>query len=295
VAGSAARAARVGAVLVLAAGLLGVATPAGPRTVVAVPTSAVLAAPVPDDDAEPVGRRLAVGEVPRVTVAPAAPATAPPPAATSPVTEAAPAPDDAVPAAGTLPLDVAVGGSMQVVTVVAASSAATSAQVTAWQLGPDGWTAVHGPWPARIGSSGLGAAREGATRTPAGTFSLTEAFGRAADPGSGLPYRQVDGQDWWVSDVASPQYNQHARCAPGTCPFDEAAGENLLAAGAVYDHAVVIDYNRGGTPGAGSAFFLHVTNGAPTAGCVAIERGRLQALMRWLDPAVSPLIVIGVG
>ena len=58
---------------------------------------------------------------------------------------------------------------------------------------------------------------------------------------------------------------------------------------------MVIDYNRGGTPGAGSAFFLHVSNGAPTAGCVAIPAGSLEALLTWLDPGARPLIAIGVG
>jgi L,D-peptidoglycan transpeptidase YkuD (ErfK/YbiS/YcfS/YnhG family) len=187
------------------------------------------------------------------------------------------------------------GGSTQVVTVVAASSRATSAKLTAWELGPGGWTPVLGPVTARIGAAGLGQASEITSRTPAGTFPLTEGFGRQGDPGTGLPYRVVDPQDWWVSDSASPLYNKHTRCAAGTCPFDEAAGENLVAAGAVYDYAVVIDYNRGGTPGAGSAFFLHVTNGAPTAGCVAVDRGSLVTLMRWLDPGSRPLIAIGVG
>ena len=199
------------------------------------------------------------------------------------------------PAGTGLPLGVDPGGSTQVVSVVASSSRATTAKLTAWELGPGGWTAVLGPVTARIGSAGVGRASESTTRTPAGVFTLTEAFGRQGDPGTALPYRVVDGDDWWVSDVASPRYNQYAQCAPGTCDFDEAAGENLAAAGPVYDHAVVIDYNRGGTPGAGSAFFLHVTNGAPTAGCVAIDRGSLVALMRWLDPGGRPLIAIGVG
>lgn len=196
---------------------------------------------------------------------------------------------------GGLPLPVDVGSATQVVTVVAASARSTTAQVTAWQRGPAGWTVALGPLPARIGSGGVGSAGEGSTRTPAGTFGLTEAFGRASDPGTRLPYRVVDGNDWWVSDVTSPRYNQHARCAPGTCDFSEAAGENLYAAGPVYDRAVVIDYNRGGTPGAGSAFFLHVSNGVATAGCVAIDGGSLAALMRWLDPAASPRIALGVA
>ena len=152
-----------------------------------------------------------------------------------------------------------------------------------------------GPVPARVGAAGIGRASESTTRTPAGTFTLTEAFGRAGNPGTALPYRVVDGDDWWVSDVNSPRYNQYAECLPATCDFDEEVSENLLAAGAVYDHAVVIDYNRGGGPGAGSAFFLHVSNGAPTAGCVAIAPGSLEALLTWLDPGARPVIAIGVG
>ncbi|MFW3169086.1 L,D-transpeptidase family protein [Geodermatophilus sp. CPCC 206100] len=250
---------------------------------------------------EPVGHRPAVGVVPRPAAArPAAPAPAVPAAA---VPEAdGPGPADpqvadpaAPPAPPALPLGVDPGGSTQVVTVVAASSGATTAQLTAWERGPSGWTAVLGPVRARLGSAGVGAASESSTRTPAGTFGLSEAFGRAPDPGSGLPYRVVDDQDWWVSDVGSPLYNQHARCAAGGCPFDESVSENLQAAGAVYDSAVVIDYNRGGTPGAGSAFFLHVTNGAPTAGCVAIDRGSLRTVLQWLDAGAAPRIAIGVG
>jgi L,D-peptidoglycan transpeptidase YkuD (ErfK/YbiS/YcfS/YnhG family) len=205
-----------------------------------------------------------------------------------------PAPPPATTPAG-LPLAVDPGSSTQVVTVVAASSASTTAKLTAWERGPNGWTPVLGPITARVGSAGVGHASETSTRTPAGTFTLTEAFGRAGDPGTALAYRMVDGDDWWVSDVTSPLYNRYAQCAPSTCPFNESVSENLYATGAVYDQAVVIDYNRGGTPGAGSGFFLHVANGAPTAGCVAIAAGSLVTLMRWLDPSARPLISIGVG
>ncbi|WP_336029567.1 L,D-transpeptidase family protein [Geodermatophilus sp. FMUSA9-8] len=298
-AGASARAARVVTVLLLSAGVLGGIAPPEPVGAATRASAVVLPA---DTAPEPVGRRPAVGQVARVTAVPQ-PVAAPPAEPAAPAGPAAGVPGPADPAAeepappvpGVLPLDVDAGGAAQVVTVVAASAGATTAELTAWELGDAGWTAVLGPWPARVGSAGIGAAREGSTRTPAGTFALPEAFGRAADPGSGLPYRQVDAEDWWVSDVASPLYNRHARCAAGTCPFDERAGENLLAAGAVYDHAVVIGYNSAGTPGAGSAFFLHVTNGAPTAGCVAVERGRLQTLLRWLDPAAGPLVAIDVA
>jgi L,D-peptidoglycan transpeptidase YkuD (ErfK/YbiS/YcfS/YnhG family) len=283
--------------LVVAAALCGPAVPplvaASADSAPAAPVT-VTAAPAVEPAEDPVAHRPGVGVVPRATAVPEATVAAAPSAGPPPATPSADVLAVAAPAPSPLPLPVEPPGS-QVVTVVADSRSATTARLTAWELGADGWTAVLGPVTARIGSAGQGTASETSTRTPAGTFSLTEAFGRAADPGTALPYRVVDGDDWWVSDVTSPRYNQYAECAPGSCDFDETAGEDLYAAGAVYDHAVVIDYNRGGTPGAGSAFFLHVSNGAPTAGCVAIDRGSLQTLLRWLDPAASPVISIGVG
>jgi len=180
--------------------------------------------------------------------------------------------------------------------VVAPSATSTTATLTAWQRGKLGWTPVLGPVTAKVGKGGVGKASETSTRTPAGAFRLTTAFGRAADPGTALPYRRVDRNDWWVSDTSSSRYNTHVRCAPGSCPFDESDGENLYAAGSVYDNAVVIDYNRSPVVrGAGSAFFLHISNGAPTAGCVAIAKGPLQQVMRWLEPTAAPVIRIGVG
>jgi hypothetical protein len=70
----------------------------------------------------------------------------------------------------------------------------------------------------------------------------------AADPGAGVPYLHMDTSDWWVSDVRSPVYNRHQRCAPGTCPF-----------GRVYDYALVMGVDQLRAPGGGSAFFLDVT------------------------------------
>ncbi|MEU5260952.1 L,D-transpeptidase family protein [Amycolatopsis sp. NPDC021455] len=180
----------------------------------------------------------------------------------------------------------------QVVTVVADSPSATTATLTAWERDGGGWVPVRGPVAVFVGKDGIGQASETTSHTPAGTWSLTEAFG--IQPAvTRLPYRQVTTSDWWVSDVRSPHYNTHFSCAPGTCPFDEAAGENLGKAGPVYNQAVVIDYNRRPVvPGAGSAFFLHVTGGRPTAGCVAIPAADLDAILRWLDPARRPVIEI---
>ncbi|QRP48104.1 L,D-transpeptidase [Amycolatopsis sp. FDAARGOS 1241] len=188
------------------------------------------------------------------------------------------------------------GSADQMVTVTAPDGASTTATLIAWQRQGTHWTRVLGPFPAFVGTQGIGQASEATSHTPAGVWTLTEAFGIKPTNGTRLPYRQVTDSDWWVSDVKSPFYNTHYSCAPGTCPFDESAGEDLGKAGPVYDHATVIDYNRWpAVPGQGSAFFLHVSSGRPTAGCVSIPAAALDAVMSWLDPADHPVINIGIS
>jgi L,D-peptidoglycan transpeptidase YkuD (ErfK/YbiS/YcfS/YnhG family) len=181
----------------------------------------------------------------------------------------------------------------QIVTVRSASAAATTALVDLWQLSPQGvYQHVWGSAGAYVGELGIGTAREGVPRTPAGMFGLTQAFGNRPSNGTRLPYFQAGPYDWWNGQSGTPAYNTHVHqvASPGS------ASENLYYAGGVYAHAVVIDYNRfPARPGAGSAFFFHVTNGQPTAGCVAIASQYLDQIMRWLDPRQHPVISIGVG
>lgn len=182
------------------------------------------------------------------------------------------------------------------VTVPTATSTVGELQTWRWSANKQEYVSVLGPVRAYVGSQGVGRASESRSRTPAGVFTLTEAFGRLPNPGTDLPYRKVGLSSWWVSDVDSPLYNTFQRCRPGAdCGFSQAASEQLGAI-SVYSHAVVIDYNRDPVrTGRGSAFFLHVTDGRPTAGCVAIDSRALVRVMRWLKPQAEPVISIGVG
>lgn len=145
----------------------------------------------------------------------------------------------------------------------------------------------------------MGSASESSTRTPQGSFTLTQAFGRAADPGTGLPYLRTTPADWWISQ-AGPLYNTRQRCAAG-CDFRQGdPNEHLYYETPFYDYAVVIDYNTrnapgGVTPGRGSAFFLHVTDGTPTQGCIAVPRSDMVRILTWLDPGRHPRILIGTS
>ena len=165
-----------------------------------------------------------------------------------------------------------------------------------WSTKKDRYIRVGKPVRAFVGSAGVGRASEYVNRTPAGVFTLTEAFGRLPDPGTRLPYRRIDLSSWWVSDVSSPHYNTYRECSPGAwCGFAQSRSEQLGAI-SLYSHAVVIDSNRDPiTPGAGSAFFLHESEGKATQGCVSITRNELVRVLQWLRPRKQPVISIGVG
>lgn len=184
-----------------------------------------------------------------------------------------------------------VGSATQVISVVGAGG--SNATLSTWQKSGSDWASVIGGVAAKVGSPGISSSYgESSSATPAGVFAISGAFGRQADPGAGVSYFRIHNSDWWVSDVNSSDYNTHQRCARGTCPFNESTSENLAEHGAVYDYALVMGVNTQRVPGGGSAFFVHVTNGAPTAGCVAIPASTLAAILRWVGPgaviALSP-------
>jgi L,D-peptidoglycan transpeptidase YkuD (ErfK/YbiS/YcfS/YnhG family) len=184
-----------------------------------------------------------------------------------------------------------------VITVVAGSYGSTTATLQAWDRAPGGGWIKHGAaLLAHVGSQGLTTApSESRSATPIGSFTLTQAFGALSNPGTGLPYFRTDGADWWISQ-SGPLYNTHQHCSSG-CGFAQGPpNEHLVTETPYYNYAVVINTPSGSTAYPhGSAFFLHVTDGGPTAGCVAIPQGSLVSIMQWLTPATHPRILIGVA
>ena len=195
-----------------------------------------------------------------------------------------------------LPLAYSTGTATRVITVVAASAGSTTARLQAWQKLGGRWRAYGAAVTAYVGSAGLTVhPSESRSATPIGSFTLTQAFGRNPNPGTPLPYTQTTPADWWISEPG-PLYNTLQHCS-GSCGFAQGdPNEHLYYPTPYYDYAVVIDYNRAPvTQGAGSAIFLHVAVGAPTAGCIAIPMAPLVALMRWLSPSAHPRILVGVA
>lgn len=168
---------------------------------------------------------------------------------------------------------------------------ATTGTLTAYQKVGQQWKTVLGPIPAKVGELGVGVPADGVYRTPEGTFGFDQAFGREPNPGTKMPYFQATDQDWWDEDASSPTYNTHVRSAVNPSSITE----NLYDSGPVYDYAVNMAVNPQRIPGKVSGIFLHVTDGNPTWGCVAIGREEMKSILTWLDPAADPRITVGVG
>lgn len=241
---------------------------------------------------------------PPTTVAPApaptstaAPTSTVAPTTTAPPATAAPQTTAAAQAPATPALDPALaraGAAGQAVVVTAERYGSTSATFTAYQRDADGWRRAFGPWTARVGTRGLapaGEKREGDGRTPSGVYGFDFLFGVAPDPGVKFPYRRVTNRIVWDDDPASPLYNTWV-----DLDHQQAGAEpEPMFVSPAYDHGAVIAYNTDRTPGLGSAIFLHVSTGGPTAGCVSLPVGQLIEVLRWLDPSRSPRIILGVA
>ncbi len=180
--------------------------------------------------------------------------------------------------------------------VVEAAAGAVTATVSGWQRQDVQWFRVFGPVPAVIGRNGLapqGEKHEGDGRTPSGVFSLRRAFGYEEGAVTGLSYRRVTEQDFWVDDSTSLQYNQWVNG-----PLPDVSHEVLRRQDGLYRYAVVIEYNTEPVvANNGSAIFLHVWRAAdkPTAGCVAMAEKDLLKFLSWLDARQDPVIVLGKG
>ncbi|MFF8942119.1 hypothetical protein ACF1A5_07540 [Streptomyces sp. NPDC014864] len=129
--------------------------------------------------------------------------------------------------------------------------------------GRHGWTTDH---------------HEGDQRSPVGVFTLSDAGGVLADPGARLPYTRsasFQAPHWW----------------------NKASWHD-------FDYVIAIDYNRvkGTAPNdptrpqgqaRGGGIWLHMDHGGGTSACVSQSKEAMRYLLRTLDPAQHPVVVMG--
>lgn len=140
------------------------------------------------------------------------------------------------------------------------------------------WERVRG-WPGHNGKNGWTRDhRLGDERSPVGVFTLSDAGGVLADPGTRLPYDRSD-------SYAAPRSWEPSHWHD-------------------FDYVVAIDYNRvaGNPPDdptqpqgeeKGGGIWLHLDHGSGTSACVSVGRPAMEYLLRWLDPARHPVVLMG--
>ena len=214
-----------------------------------------------------------------------------------------------------LPTYLSLGpGVRQVITVTSDRWSNTRAALSAWRKRSDGWHRVRGPVTVRLGWNGWVPAdqrRQSTGTTPAGKFSMRYAFGNRADPGARLRYRHVDSNDVWPYEPRDPAtYNIYQPYRASTSHWRADYRERLASYGYEYAYAVVLGFNLPAgvhwsrtrhqyvarTPAnttRGGGIFLHVQRSTHTAGCVAAPLSDVRWVVRWLDPRLTPRIVMG--
>jgi L,D-peptidoglycan transpeptidase YkuD (ErfK/YbiS/YcfS/YnhG family) len=181
----------------------------------------------------------------------------------------------------------------QVIVVQASGFGTSVGTLQAFEKRGGAWTPAFGRMPARLGSQGFtDTMAEGTPATPTGVYSIGGTmYGIAANPGVRYGYHRLVENDWWNENADTPGYNTFQHGADPGGP-----SEALWEIDPQYRYFAVINYNipvREADPPRGSAIFLHVMiPGRPTAGCVAIAESDLVKVLRWLNPAARPRIVM---
>ncbi|SCW40085.1 L,D-peptidoglycan transpeptidase YkuD, ErfK/YbiS/YcfS/YnhG family [Ruminococcaceae bacterium YRB3002] len=140
--------------------------------------------------------------------------------------------------------------------------------------------------PGYIGKWGLGKTKEGDGMTPVGTFGFNYAFGIADDPGCAITYHKVTDDDYWSGDVRDG-YGYNEMVSIKDLPdLNKDDSEHIVDYVNGYQYCLNISYNAEGTPGLGSAIFLHCLGPVKpyTGGCVAIPQDKMITVMKNVKP-----------
>lgn len=136
--------------------------------------------------------------------------------------------------------------------------------------------------PGYIGKKGLGKTKEGDGKTPVGTYHFNFAFGIADDPGCAIEYHKATDDSYWSGDPREGfRYNQYVDIKD-LPELDTNECEHIYDYYVHYQYCLNISYNEEGTPGLGSAIFLHCLGPQKpyTGGCVAIPQDKMVKVMQ---------------
>ncbi len=213
-----------------------------------------------------------------------------------------------LPAAAASPLQEA----RQLVVVTSADWDASHGRLQAFIRDAGGWQPYGEAFDVALGRSGsawgLGLhpaqehgpqKREGDGRSPAGVFTIGEAFGYAPQLDTTMAYRPMQQSSYCIDVADSPLYNRIVDADQVGAEAVEGSTEPMRLdlhnnGDHRYREGFVIEHNPRAVPGQGSCIFAHLwrSAGEATAGCTAMEPAHMHELLTWLRPQAQPLFVL---
>lgn len=182
----------------------------------------------------------------------------------------------------------AFNGSSQIITVTNSYKGSKYATVNAYEKVNGQWNLVYSNMSSLIGQNGMeydSYRRQSTRTTPSGIYNIKFAFGWGGNPGTKIPFRVPDSNSYWDLNSGSSTYNRWIQWNPG-------GDYEHLQTEWFYKYAMVLDYNWSQKPGKGGAIFIHISPRLYTGGCVGLSELDLVKVMKWLDPAKNPKVLI---
>ncbi|MFF7208979.1 L,D-transpeptidase family protein [Streptomyces sp. NPDC008238] len=183
-----------------------------------------------------------------------------------------------IPGVGAALRDRIPGEARQVVAVYGDGARSADSTIVLYTRQGDLWKRERS-WPGHNGKRGWTTDHhEGDRKSPVGVFTLSDAGGVLAEPDSRLPYHRS-------SAFAAPRSWSRSHWHD-------------------FDLVIAIDYNRvkGTSPldptrpqgqSKGGSIWLHMDHGSGTSACVSQSKADMEYLLRTLDPALHPVVVMG--
>ena len=162
----------------------------------------------------------------------------------------------------------------------------TTATISMHERDKDGnWKQILST-PGYVGKNGLCADedhKEGCGQTPTGVFRFNKAFGIAADPGcTAFDYVKVTNDTYWSGDDKEGMHYNEMVDIKDFPNLDMENSEHIVDYEYQYQYCLNISFNEDGTPGRGSAIFLHCFGPTKpyTGGCVALPENIMKMVMQ---------------
>ena len=177
----------------------------------------------------------------------------------------------------------------QLFIVAGMSTETTTATVSMHERDENGeWKQILST-PAFVGKNGLCADedhKEGCRQTPMGVYKFNKAFGIADDPGCAIPYIKVDEDTYWSGDAREGMHYNEMVDIKDFPDLQMDDSEHIMDYDYQYRYCLNISFNEDGTPGRGSAIFLHCFGPVKpyTGDCVALPENIMKIVMQRVDP-----------